>query len=122
MNIFKEIAEAISDANSYTATNVTAVKVNVEWAREALKEMEQLADEVYERYMAENGNIRRCWQCCMDGLEGESKEVMREAVEKCREEYNQISESLQHQATRNSQYLEAFVEKDQALAEAFRNA
>lgn len=122
MNIFKEIAEAISDANSYTATNVTAVKVNVEWAREALKEMEQLADEVYERYMAENGNIRRCWQCCMDGLEGESKEVMREAVEKCREEYNQISESLHHQATRNSQCLEAFVEKDQALAEAFRNA
>ena len=45
MNIFKEIADAISDANSYTATNVTAVKVNVEWAREALKEMEQLADE-----------------------------------------------------------------------------
>ena len=122
MNIFKEIAEAISDANSYTATNVTAVQVNGEGAREALKEMEQLADEVYERYMAENGNIRRCWQCCMDGLEGESKEVMREAVEKCREEYNQISESLHHQATRNSQCLEAFVEKDQALAEAFRNA
>lgn len=122
MNIFKEIADAISDANSYTATNVTAVKVNVEWAREALKEMEQLADEVYERYMAENGNIRRCWQCCMDGLEGESKEVMREAVEKCQGEYKRISDKLRSAATRNSQWLEAFVEKDQALADAFRNA
>lgn len=122
MNIFKEIAEAISDANSHTATNVTAVKVNVEWAREVLKEMEQLADEVYERYMAGNGNIRRCWQCCMDGLEGESKEVMREAVEKCQGEYKRISESLRSAAAQNSRYLEAFVEKDQALAEAFRNA
>lgn len=121
MNIFKEVADAISDANSYTATNVTAVKVNVEWAREVLKEMEQLADEVHERYMAENGNIRRCWQCCMDGLEGESKEVMREAVEKCREEYNRISESLRSLTAQNSRYLEAFVEKDKALAEAIRN-
>lgn len=104
------------------AEKVTAIKVNVEWAREVLKEMEQLADEVYERYMAENGNIRRCWRCCMDGLEGESKEIMREAVEQCREEYNRISESLRSAAAQNSRWLEAFVEKDKALAEAFRNA
>ena len=122
MNLFKEIAEAISDANSHTATNVTVVKVHVEWVREVLKEMEQLADEVYERYMAENGNIRRCWRCCVDGLEGESKDVMREAVDQCRGEYNHISESLRSAVAQNSRYLEAFVEKDQALAEAFRNA
>ncbi len=112
----------LEDLEEVRAANVTAIKVNVEWTREVLKEMEQLADEVYERYMAENGNIRRCWRCCMDGLEGESKEVMREAVEQCREEYNRISESLRSAAAQNSRWLEAFVEKDKALAEAFRNA
>ena len=121
MGIFKDIADAISDANTHTATNVTAVKINVEWTREVLKEMEQLAEDVYECYMAENGNIRRCWQCCTDGLEGESKEVMREAVEKCRGEYKQISVKLRSAAEQNSRYLEAFVEKDKSLATAIRN-
>ena len=53
----------LEDLEEVRAANVTAIKVNVEWTREVLKEMEQLADEVYERYMAENGNIRRCWRC-----------------------------------------------------------
>ena len=112
----------LEDLEEVRAANVTAIKANVEWTREVLKGMEGLADEVYEGYMAENGNIRRCWRCCMDGLEGESKEVMREAVEQCREEYNRISESLRSAAAQNSRWLEAFVEKDKALAEAFRNA
>lgn len=112
----------LDDLEEIRSANMTAIKVNVEWTREVLKEMEQLADEVYERYMDENGNIRRCWRCCMDGLDGESKEVMREAIEQCRGEYNRISESLHSAAARNSQWLEAFVEKDKALAEAFRNA
>lgn len=117
-NIWDDLA-SISEGKTVDAA---AFKVNVEAAQAALKKIGQLADEIEQAYQAENGNIRRCWQCCMDGLEGESKEVMREAVEECRGQYRQIASSIRTSVAQNTQYLNALVESDRALAEAIRNA
>lgn len=106
----------------HTATNVTALKINVEATQEALRKLDQLADEIEQAYMAENGNIRRCWSCCMEGLEGESKEVMREAVEECREEYRKSYTGIRTTVEQTTKYLNALIEADQSLADAIRNA
>lgn len=120
MGFIKDILDDI--AGNHTATNVTALKINVEEARTALKKLEQLADEIEAAYMSESGNIRSCWRCCVDGLEGESKEVMREAVEECREEYREIYTGIRTTVEQTTKYLNALIEADAGLAEAIRNA
>lgn len=122
MGYIKDILDDIANINTYTSTSVTAFKVNVEWAREALKKMEQLADEIEEAYQSENSNIQRCWYCCVEGLGGEIQGTMEEAVGECRLEYISAGRGVRQLVEAHTRYLDALVEADKDLAEAIRNA
>ena len=120
MSVNRSILDNIT--GNHRATNVTALKVNVEAAQEALRQMSKLADEIEQAYMSESGTIRRCWSCCMQGPVGESKEALREAIEDCRGEYKQIYTGIRTTVEQTTQYLNALIEADAGLAEAIRNA
>ena len=120
MSVNRSILDNIT--GNHRATNVTALKVNVEAAEQTLRKMEQLADEIEQTYESGNGNIHRCWQYCVDGLAGQSQAAMQEAVGECRREYKQIYSGLRTSIEQTSRYLEALVEADRTLAQAIRNA
>ena len=58
----------------------------------------------------------------MEGLEGDSKELMREAAAEYREEYRKSYTGIRTTVEQTTKYLNALIEADKSLADAIRNA
>ena len=104
------------------ATNLTAVKVNIEQARTALTKLSALMDEMEEAYTSANGNIRRCHAGVREGLEGESKSVLCEEIDQWRMDQIHLCMGVRNIIDRTSARLEGLVESDQALANYIENS
>ena len=104
------------------ATNLTAMKVNIEQAQDALEQLSVLLDEMEDANTSANGNIRRCWACVCEGLEGESQDVLLEQIDRWKSDQKRFYNGTRDHVKRIGELLEGLVESDQALANYIQNS
>lgn len=104
-----------------TATNLTALKVNIEKALDALKCLDELADEM-EDALSKNGSKSKCYNSIRAGIDGEAKTILLEYLNEWTSDQLNECERIHSQVKRIRNQINHLRETDLALAKQIENS